>query len=90
MGGSQTEDDKETRAYPAAWTIVTEIWTGGIGLDPSSDSNACRCAGRHKAWYDGRGRSQIWRLLERQKSQQKNPASSVEPRPVVTVVIDKH
>ena len=32
-------------------------------------------ANRRKQWYDGGGDAQIWRLLEPQKSQQKNPVS---------------
>ena len=36
------------------------------------DSSACTPVERCKQWYDGDGGAQIWRLLERQKSQQKN------------------
>jgi hypothetical protein len=33
---------------------------------------------QHKPWYDGGGHTQMWRLLERQKSQQKNPGIAGE------------
>jgi hypothetical protein len=39
------------------------------------DSIACTSVERRKAWYGGDTGSQIWPLLERQKSQQKNPGT---------------
>ena len=42
-------------------------------FDCWSDSIACTSVERLKQSYDGVGGIQIWRLLERQKSQQKNP-----------------
>ena len=54
------------------------------------DSIACTSAERRKPWYDGGNGAQIWRLLERQNSQQKNPASRGTAMPELTTVIDKH
>jgi hypothetical protein len=59
MSGSRPEADEAE--------ISTSIRYG--------DSIACTSVERRKSWYDGGGGSQIWPLLERQKSQQKNPAS---------------
>jgi hypothetical protein len=36
---------------------------------PDRDSIACTSVERRKPWYDGDDGPQIWRLLERQKSQ---------------------
>jgi len=40
-----------------------------ITTDQAYDSTASSQCWSHKAWYDGGSGSQIWPLLERQKSQ---------------------
>jgi hypothetical protein len=54
------------------------------------DSIACTSVEQRKPWYERGGDTQIWPLLEPQKSQQKNPALRQPLWLILTEVIDKH